>query len=94
MQRRKFISFLAGIVAIPACIKALFDKQNEVEVHFQDNGRLWFGKPGSKVYYEQLPGIEPEDKYWVLYKKMEDFVPLPTCGNHPVLVPREVLKNW
>ena len=58
MHRRKFISFLAGIVAIPAGIKALFDNQHSVTV--KDVGSPEFKGPGDKIrfsFQEDLKGL-------------------------------------
>lgn len=58
MQRRNFISMLAGIVAVPAAIKALFDNQHSVTV--KDVGIPEFKGPGDEIRFsfrEDLKGL-------------------------------------
>lgn len=69
MERRKFISFLAGIVAIPAGISALFHKQ-DLSI---DCSKIDY------VYIEERHPIEGktvifDNKFWVLGRDRTDFL--------------------
>lgn len=97
MQRRKFISILAGLVAAIPFVGSLVKKPEDaftladfkrIESQIMNHHRGKTDIPDA-IYLKELPPIEGRT---VAIPFQEEVTGLPTYGDHPV--PLEAFKDW
>ncbi|HUX58620.1 MAG TPA: hypothetical protein VMV77_16740 [Bacteroidales bacterium] len=94
MKRRNFISMLAGLLAVPAAIKGLFDKQDFSIVYGQHFGKTGRGRlskeeiedfindPRLNRFHTYNEGYDEDAIEAMVTGGKKDFVPLPTFGKN------------